>query len=163
QRGLPGPPRARRALQRLPRRHEPPEHQEPPGQVGRRFPHREDLHRVVGEPLRRPPGEQELRPALETRLPDLPHAAGLRPAAGPPGTPQPLPRDGKPLPPLSGSPKNDGPVRNYFSHHFIGGNSYLDRMVGADVDEYGSPESYPQLSVFSFSSADPKSPYHNAY
>jgi hypothetical protein len=82
---------------------------------------------------------------------------------GQPGTAQTLYRDGKPLPPLSGSPKNDGPVRNYFSHHFIGGNSYLDRIVGADVDEYGSPESYPQLSVFSYSSADPKSPYNNAY
>ena len=83
---------------------------------------------------------------------------------GQPGTAQTLYRDGKPVPPLTGSPKNDGPVRPvYFSHHFVGGNSYVDRMIGADVDEYGSPESYPQLSTFSFSSADPKSVYNNAY
>ncbi|HTQ11588.1 MAG TPA: Ig-like domain-containing protein [Fimbriimonadaceae bacterium] len=82
---------------------------------------------------------------------------------GAPGTAQTLYHNGQPLPVLQGSPKNDGPVRPYFSHHFIGGNTYVDRMIGADVDEFGSPESYPQLSTFSFSSADPKSPYNNAY
>jgi Big-like domain-containing protein len=83
---------------------------------------------------------------------------------GQPGTAQTLYHGGQPVPPLSGSPKNDGPTRPiFFSHHFIGGNTYIDRMVGADVDEYGSPESYPQLSTFSFTSADPKSVYNNAY
>ncbi len=83
---------------------------------------------------------------------------------GQPGTAQTLYQDGKPLAPLSGSPRDNGPVRpQYFSHHFVGGNAYVDRMIGADVDEYGSPESYPQLSIFSYTSADPKSVYNNAY
>ncbi|HEY0781458.1 MAG TPA: Ig-like domain-containing protein, partial [Thermoanaerobaculia bacterium] len=83
---------------------------------------------------------------------------------GHPGTAQALYKDGKPIPALSGQPANDGPERQpYFAHHFIGGNSYSTRLVGADVDEFGTPEAYPQLSTFSFSSADPKSVYNNAY
>jgi len=82
---------------------------------------------------------------------------------GQPGTAQTLYLHGEPLPALAGSPRTGGPVRPYFSHHFIGGNSYVGRMIGADVDDYGSPQSYPQLSVFSFTSADPKSVYNNAY
>lgn len=83
---------------------------------------------------------------------------------GHPGTAKALYQDGRPIPPLTGNPANDGPERTpYFAHHFIGGNSYSTRLVGADVDAFGTPEAYPQLSTYSYSSADPKSVYNNAY
>jgi hypothetical protein len=83
---------------------------------------------------------------------------------GQPGTAQALYKDGKPLPPLQGKLANDGPDRSIvFSHHFIGGNTYVTRLAGADVDEYGGNQPYPELSAYSFSSADEKSVYHYAY
>ena len=82
---------------------------------------------------------------------------------GQPGTAQTLYKDGQPIPPLSGPLTPDTPSRTYFSHHFIGGNAYIPRLVGANLDEAGSVEPYPELSTFSFSSADEKSVYHNAY
>jgi hypothetical protein len=79
------------------------------------------------------------------------------------GTAQTLYKDGAPIPPLTGAVTTDGPPRTYFSHHFIGGNAYIPRLVGASLDDGGSVEPYPELSTFSFSSADEKSVYHNAY
>jgi len=83
---------------------------------------------------------------------------------GQPGTAQTLYRDGRPLPPRSGRPSDQGPQRPIsFSHHFIGGNTYVPRLAGAVVDAGGAVQPYPELSVYSFTSADEKSPYHNAY
>jgi hypothetical protein len=83
---------------------------------------------------------------------------------GQPGTAQTLYRDGRPVPPRAGRPSDDGPERPItFSHHFIGGNTYVPRLAGAAVDGGGAVQPYPELSVFSFSSADEKSLYHNAY
>jgi len=83
---------------------------------------------------------------------------------GQPGTAQTLYDDGAPRPPLNGRTANDGPERPvFFSHHFVGGNAFVPRIVGADVDGYGGVERYPELSTYSFSSASETSPYHNAY
>lgn len=84
---------------------------------------------------------------------------------GQPGTAQTLyDKDGEPLPPLASAVATDGPEREpYFSHHFIGGNALVPRMIGADVTPSGAVASYPELSVFSYSSADKKSLYANAY
>src|SRR5262249_5749173 len=53
--------------------------------------------------------------------------------------------------------------RTYFTHHFVGGNTYIPRLVGTDLDETGNVQGYPELSTFSFSSANEKSVYNNAY
>lgn len=83
---------------------------------------------------------------------------------GQPGTAQTLYEDGRPAAPLTGRPAESGPDRSvYFSHHFIGGNAYVPHLIGADVDLGGRVQPWPKLSVFSFSSADPESPYYNAY
>jgi len=82
---------------------------------------------------------------------------------GQPGTAQTLYRDGKPVPPRSGRLAEDAPEHEVtFSHHFIGGNTFVPRLAGADVDGSGTVQPYPQLSVYSFTSADEKSLYHNA-
>ncbi len=49
-----------------------------------------------------------------------------------------------------------------FSHHFVGGNAYITRMIGADVDGSGTVSPYPELLHTSFSSADANSRYHYA-
>jgi hypothetical protein len=83
---------------------------------------------------------------------------------GQPGTAQTLYRDGRPLPPRPGRPSDEGPARPIsFSHHFIGGNTYVPRLAGAAVDSGGAVQPYPELSAYSFSSADEKSLYHNAW
>src|SRR6185312_11396764 len=59
---------------------------------------------------------------------------------------------------------DDGPERTpAFSHHFVGGNTFVPRLAGADVDLSGTVQPYPELSIYSFTSADEKSPYHNAW
>jgi len=82
---------------------------------------------------------------------------------GQPGTAQTLYKDGAPVPPLAASLTADTPERTYFSHHFIGGNAYIPRLLGASLDDGGGVEPYPELSTFSFSSADETSKYHNAF
>jgi hypothetical protein len=83
---------------------------------------------------------------------------------GQPGTAQTLYDDeGNPRPLLRDQAATDGAVRPHFSHHFVGGNAYVTRMIGAGVDEMGHPQPYPDLSIFSFSSDDKKSPYANAF
>jgi len=79
------------------------------------------------------------------------------------GTAQSLYHDGAPQEPLRGAVATDGAERPYFSHHFVGGNSYIPRVIGASMDALGAAGPYPKLSVFSFTSADERSPYHNAY
>jgi len=82
---------------------------------------------------------------------------------GQPGTAQTLYDKGVPVAPLRGPVATDGPSRIDFSHLFIGGNAYIPALVGASLDEAANVEAYPELSTFSFSSADEKSVYHNAY
>jgi len=82
---------------------------------------------------------------------------------GQPGTAQTLYKEGAPVRPLGGPVATDGPPRTYFSHHFVGGNAYIPRLIGASLDGSGAVEPYPELSTFSFSSADHKSVYSNAY
>lgn len=66
--------------------------------------------------------------------------------------------------PLTGKPALTSPERPvYYSHHFVGGNTYSTRLVGADTNAQGKTEPYPELSRYSFSSDDPESPYHSAY
>src|SRR5262249_35603838 len=82
---------------------------------------------------------------------------------GQPGTAQTLYEDGKPRDPLKDRLADDTAERPYFSHHFVGGHSDVPQLIGASISTTGVVEAYPELSVFSFSSADEKSPYANAY
>ena len=50
-----------------------------------------------------------------------------------------------------------------FTHHFVGGNAYVPGLIGKDVDQSGNVAPYPELSAFSFSSADEKSPYSRGF
>jgi hypothetical protein len=49
-----------------------------------------------------------------------------------------------------------------FSHHFVGGNAYITKLIGANVDGTGNVMPYPELLYTSFSSADPNSRFHYA-
>ncbi len=83
---------------------------------------------------------------------------------GQPGTAQTLYENGQPVAPLTGNACQSGPVRSiYYSHHFVGGNAFVPRLLGEDIAGNGSVQPYPELSVYSYSSADPSSPYHHAY
>src|SRR5262249_6842362 len=83
---------------------------------------------------------------------------------GQPGTAQTLFDSKGSISPLRGKAAALGPERSvYYSHHFVGANTYSTRLVGADAAADGNTNAYPELSKYSFSSADPKSPYHNAY
>jgi hypothetical protein len=82
---------------------------------------------------------------------------------GQPGTAQTLNPGGVPVAPLSDSICDSGPVRTvFYSHHFIGGNAYVTRLIGGSVNGSGAVQPYPTLSTASYSSADENSPYHNA-
>jgi hypothetical protein len=81
---------------------------------------------------------------------------------GQPGTAQTLYRDGKPLPPHSSPVATGGANRPFFTHHFVGGNAYVPRLVGKDLDGSSEVSPYPELSAASYSSADEKSPYSRA-
>ncbi|MGD2113585.1 MAG: Ig-like domain-containing protein [Acidobacteriota bacterium] len=83
---------------------------------------------------------------------------------GNPGTAQTLYDGGAPVAPLTSQTCSKGPVRPvFYTHHFIGGNAYITRLLGADITNNGSVEPYPELSVYSYSSADSNSVYHHAY
>src|SRR5262249_42725754 len=79
-----------------------------------------------------------------------------------PGTAQTLYVDGRPRPIPKAPVAVDGKPRPFFTHHFVGGNALVPRLVGKDVDVGGSVAPYPELSTFSFSSADHASPYSRA-
>jgi hypothetical protein len=80
------------------------------------------------------------------------------------GTAQTLYTGGEPVPPIADKYWPGGKVHTtYYSHHFIGGNTYITRLLGADVSASGEVVQYPELSSYSFSSASDTSPYHNAY
>lgn len=83
---------------------------------------------------------------------------------GQPGTAQTLYKDGSPLPPEVDRVANEGGSPHpFFTHHFVGGNAYITRLVGKDMDQNGNVSPYPELSAFSFSSADHKSVYSRGF
>ena len=82
---------------------------------------------------------------------------------GQPGTAQTLYRNGHPLPIPSEPVATDGKPRPSFTHHFVGGNALVPGLIGKDVDVSGNVSPYPELSTFSFSSADHHSPYSRAF
>jgi hypothetical protein len=82
---------------------------------------------------------------------------------GQPGTAQTLYKDGHTLPVPIEPVANEGEGRPFFTRHFVGGNTFIPRMIGKDVDKTGNVSPYPELSAFSFSSADAHSPYSRAF
>jgi len=83
---------------------------------------------------------------------------------GQPGTAQTLYKDGNPLPPQIDHVANEGGSPHpFFTHHFVGGNAYITRLVGKDVDPTGNVAPYPELSAFSFSSDDHNSVYSRGF
>jgi Bacterial Ig-like domain len=83
---------------------------------------------------------------------------------GQPGTAQTLYQGGHPLPPpVDRVASEGGSPRPFFTHHFVGGNAFVPRLIGKALDGSGSVSPYPELSAFSFSSADHKSPYSRAF
>jgi hypothetical protein len=82
---------------------------------------------------------------------------------GQPGTAQTLYDPvGHPLPIQMEPVATDGKPRPFFSHHFVGGNALVPRLIGKDVDTSGNVSPYPEISVFSYSSGDHASPYSRA-
>jgi hypothetical protein len=85
---------------------------------------------------------------------------------GQPGTAQTLYKDSKPLPiPVDRVANQDqgGTPHPFFTHHFVGGNAYITRLVGKDLDGSGNVSPYPELSAFSFSSDDHHSVYSRGF
>lgn len=70
--------------------------------------------------------------------------------------------DGKSEVPLSG-PSHDSIERKpHWTHHFVGGNAYITKMIGADVQSSGAVQPYPELLNTSFSSSDGNSRLNSA-
>jgi len=82
---------------------------------------------------------------------------------GQPGTAQTLYADGHPLPIPERPVADNGEPHPFFTHHFVGGNALVPRIIGKDLDNGGNVAAYPELSAFSFSSADPRSPYSRGF
>src|SRR4029077_14770882 len=61
---------------------------------------------------------------------------------GQPGTAQTLYHGAAPVSPLVANVATNGAPRTYFSHHFVGGNAYVPRMLGTDTDELGNVQPY---------------------
>jgi hypothetical protein len=105
------------------------------------------------------PGNENFQPAFKRDC----QTCHMQQDYGQPGTAQTLYSDGEALPPRSGTLALNAPERPLtFSHHFVGGNTYSTRVIGAAVNSAGKAEPYPELSAFSYSSADENSEYHNA-
>jgi len=81
---------------------------------------------------------------------------------GQPGTAQTLYQGGHPLPIPQAAVASDGKPRPFFTHHFVGGNALVPRLIGKDVDTAGNVSPYPELSNASFSSDDHHSRYSRA-
>jgi Big-like domain-containing protein len=82
---------------------------------------------------------------------------------GQPGTAQTLYDPmGHALPIIKEAVATDGKERPFFTHHFVGGNAFVPRLIGKDVDNSGNVSPYPELSVYSYSSEDHSSPYSRA-
>ena len=107
------------------------------------------------------PGNSHFQPAFKRDC----QTCHMQQQYGRPGTAQTeYDEDGNPLAPLKGAVASDAPEREIYStHHFIGGNAYITRLIGSDVDDMGKVRPYPELSVYSYSSNDKNSVYNNAY
>ena len=105
------------------------------------------------------PGNRQFDPAFKRDC----QTCHMQQDYGQPGTAHTLYEGGVPIAPLAGRVATDGATRTYFTHHFVGGNAYIPGMIGAGLDEAGNVHRYPELSTFSFSSADETSVYSNAY
>ena len=81
-----------------------------------------------------------------------------------PGTAQTLYAGTVPTAPIADKVWVGGEVRpTFYTHHFVGGNAHIPRLLGATLEADGHVAAYPELSVYSYSSASEMSPYHNAY
>jgi hypothetical protein len=107
------------------------------------------------------PGNQHYQPGFKRDC----QTCHMQQDFGQPGTAHTLyDKDGKPLAPRAGKPSIVSPERPILSsHHFVGGNTLSTRLIGATVDAAGKTQPWPELSVYSYSSADEQSKYHNAY
>jgi hypothetical protein len=105
------------------------------------------------------PGNRHFQPAFKRDC----QTCHMQQDYGQPGTAQSLYDGGVPRPPARAPIADGTPSRIYFSHHFVGGNSYIPRAIGAAQTSTGAVQPYPKLSIFSFTSKDEQSPYHNAY
>lgn len=65
-------------------------------------------------------------------------------------------------PPMSGPSHDSIDRKPHWTHHFVGGNAYMTKLIGADVNGSGIVQTYPELLNTSFSSANPKSRFHYA-
>jgi hypothetical protein len=82
---------------------------------------------------------------------------------GQPGTAQTLyDANGHAMPIIKEAVATDGKERPFFTHHFVGGNALVPRLIGKDVDNSGNVSPYPELSAYSYSSEDHNSPYSRA-
>jgi hypothetical protein len=81
---------------------------------------------------------------------------------GQPGTAQTLYEHGLPLPPPVEPVATGGAPHPFFTHHFVGGNALVPRLIGKDLDASGASSPYPELANVSFSSGDRSSPYSRA-
>src|SRR5215467_9322403 len=63
---------------------------------------------------------------------------------GQPGTALSLYNGSEPREPLRGAVAQDGAAHPYYTHHFVGGNAYVPRMIGAAMDAQGSAGAYPR-------------------
>jgi hypothetical protein len=83
---------------------------------------------------------------------------------GQPGTAETLYLDGSPVPPPVDHVASEGGTPHpFFTHHFVGGNAYIPGLIGKDMDQRGNIFPYPELSTFSFSSAEENSLYSRAF
>jgi hypothetical protein len=105
------------------------------------------------------PGNKNYSPAFKRDC----QSCHMQQDYGQPGTAQTLYRDGRPLPPPHEPVATEGASRPFFTHHFVGGNAFVPRLIGKDLDGSGSVAPYPELSTFSYSSADHKSVYSRGF
>ncbi len=105
------------------------------------------------------PGNQNFDPAHKRDC----QSCHMQQDYGQPGTAQTLYDPvGHPLSIPKEAVATDGKPRPFFSHHFVGGNALVPRLIGKDVDTSGNVSPYPELSAFSYSSEDHSSPYSRA-
>jgi hypothetical protein len=105
------------------------------------------------------PGNRSFDPAFKRDC----QSCHMQQDYGQPGTAQTLYQHGAPLPPPDLPVANEGRNRPFFTHHFVGGNAFVPRLIGKDVDAAGSVAPYPELSTYSYSSADHRSVYSRGF
>ena len=81
---------------------------------------------------------------------------------GQPGTAQTLYAHGLRLPPPVEPVATGSAPHPFFTHHFVGGNALVPRLIGKGLDAAGASSPYPELANVSFSSGDRSSPYSRA-